>query len=139
MLLLGVLFSCTQTKKDMSGSEVYQTYCVHCHQENGLGVATRYPPLAGSEWLAGDLPIKIVLHGLQGPITVKGEAYNNVMGPWGDILSNSEVAGVIQHIRSSWGNESVLVREEAVNEEKVLLLRETYPNHRSWNASTLKD
>ena len=57
--------------------------CQTCHQENGEGLPNLYPPLAGSEWLTGDaeIPIAIVLHGMQGEITVKGQKFNNVMAP----------------------------------------------------------
>jgi mono/diheme cytochrome c family protein len=65
-----------------------------------------YPPLAGSEWLVNnpEVPIRIVLHGTQGPITVKGSSFNSAMTPFGDQLSDAEIAAVISYERSSWGN-----------------------------------
>ena len=44
-----------------------------------------FPHLDGSSWLTGDpeLPIKIVLHGLFGPVTVDGKQYIAVVSGWG--------------------------------------------------------
>jgi len=130
---LGCIFACTSSKAEKSGAEVYSTYCVHCHQENGQGVAKRYPPLAGSEWLTGTKLIKIVLHGLHGDIVVRGETYSNVMGPWGYALSDSEVAGVVNHIRSSWGNQLA-----PTNIEEVGRIRKKYEGRHSWTAAELE-
>src|SRR6185437_12168291 len=49
-----------------NGAELF-TRCAACHQATGLGVPGAYPPLAGSEWLLNnpEVPIRIVLHGLQ--------------------------------------------------------------------------
>ena len=35
------------------GRQLFTTTCAACHQVNGEGVPDRYPPLAGSEWVAG--------------------------------------------------------------------------------------
>ncbi len=115
-----------------TGQEVYSSFCIHCHQQNGAGVAGRYPPLAGSEWLSGDTPVLIVLHGLQGEIEVKGQVYSNVMAPWGGVLNDEEVAGVVNYIRSSWGNSG-----EKTTAERVKQLREKHKGRRSWRAETL--
>jgi mono/diheme cytochrome c family protein len=79
--------------------------CSACHQQNGQGVPGAFPPLAGSEWVTGDpkIPIAIVLHGMQGPITVKGQEYNGVMMPWA-ALSDAQIAAIATYVRSSWGN-----------------------------------
>ena len=59
MIVYTTLFiiSCSQPKEELSGSQVYSLYCVHCHQENGEGVKKRYPPLAGSKWLTGAMDL----------------------------------------------------------------------------------
>ena len=128
------LLSCSSEPTTRSGAEVYSTYCVHCHQKNGQGLAKRYPPLAGSEWLQGDKPTLIVLHGLKGEIEVKGKPYNNVMAPWGSVLNDAEIAGVVNYIRSSWGNQLPLTTAEQVGQ-----LRAKYEGHLSWRSETLKE
>src|SRR6266487_4556469 len=57
------------------GKKIFSANCQTCHQANGLGVAGQYPPLAGSEFTTGGSrrPAMIVLKGLQGPVTVKGQ------------------------------------------------------------------
>jgi mono/diheme cytochrome c family protein len=91
------------------GRLVYNTYCTACHQPNGRGLAGQFPPLAGSDWVLTDGPnriIRIVLNGLQGPITVNGAEYNNVMLPWRDQLTDEDIAAVVTFIRNNkeWGN-----------------------------------
>ncbi|MGI9243384.1 MAG: c-type cytochrome, partial [Verrucomicrobiales bacterium] len=50
----------------------------------------------------------LVLHGLTGPIEVKGEKYAGLvpMTAVGAMFSDAEVAAVLTFVRNSWGNES---------------------------------
>lgn len=100
----------------VDGTEVYNRVCAACHQQNGQGVPGAFPPLAGSNLLTGDeaLPVKIVLHGLQGPVTVAGTTYNGVMPAWGGQMSDEEVAAALTHARSSWGNSAPAVSADTV-------------------------
>jgi mono/diheme cytochrome c family protein len=90
------------------GAVVFATICQACHQDGGVGVEGKYPPLAGSEWLAGDpsIPARIVLNGLQGPIQVKGNTVVNEMPAFGPQLSDAEIAAVLTFVRSSFGNKA---------------------------------
>jgi mono/diheme cytochrome c family protein len=106
-----------------SGEQVYQR-CVTCHQANGEGLAGVYPPLAGSEFANAQnpaVPIRIVLHGLQGPVTVKGTEYNSLMPPYGTgiEMSDQEVADVLTYVRSSWGNSAGPVTAQQVAAERA--------------------
>lgn len=91
------------------GKRVFTQNCVVCHQTTGLGVAGQFPPLAGSEWVVGgdwhgdNHLVKLMLQGLQGPIQVKGNTYNNVMPPWAQ-LTDEQIAAVLTYIRNEWGN-----------------------------------
>ncbi len=78
------------------GREVYIS-CVACHQPHGKGLAGVFPPLAGSQRLLGeaDLPIKIVLKGLQGPLLVGNETYDSVMPSHENLLTDREIADVL--------------------------------------------
>lgn len=103
-----------------TGRKIYETTCVVCHQANGLGTPGQFPPLAGSEWVAAQSPariIRIVLNGLQGPITVHGESFNNVMVPWRDVLSDTDIASVLTYVRQNqgWGNHASAVTADEVN------------------------
>ena len=87
------------------GQTIYSSKCGGCHQANGQGAAGSYPPLNGSEWVTGNsgLAAAIILHGLQGPITVKGTPWNGNMPPQG-LTDPTEVGAVLTYIRNSFGN-----------------------------------
>ncbi|MCB1121487.1 MAG: cytochrome c [Verrucomicrobiae bacterium] len=108
------------SEKDF-GRKVYESQCLMCHQLNGEGMQGSFPPLAGSEWVLGDkrLGINIVLGGLSGPITVKGETFNSVMAPWGMVLNDQQIAAVLTYVRSSWGNDTSAVTEADVAAERA--------------------
>lgn len=90
------------------GRKIFLTSCSSCHQSEGTGVPGAFPPLAGSEWVTGDEGrlLRVILHGLTGPIEVNGEEYAGTMPPFGGALSNADVAAVATYIRASWGNEA---------------------------------
>ena len=96
------------------GAALYAT-CSACHQANGAGIPGAFPPLAESEWVNGPVEnlIRIQLRGLMGPITVKGTTYNSVMPP-NATLSDEEIAAVLTHVRSNFGNKSSAVTAEQV-------------------------
>ncbi|MCU0626078.1 MAG: cytochrome c [Gemmatimonadaceae bacterium] len=87
--------------------------CAACHQANGTGVPGAFPPLAGSEWVVGkpDAAIRILLHGVQGALTVKGVTYNQSMPAYGtgQIMTDAEVAAVLTYVRTSFGNKASAV------------------------------
>lgn len=89
-----------------NGQTVYNDVCAVCHQASGEGTEETYPPLAGSEWVNGDAGrmVRIVLHGLTGPVSVAGVEFSSVMPAWGATLSDAQVAAVATYVRSSWGN-----------------------------------
>jgi cbb3-type cytochrome c oxidase subunit III len=98
------------------GKAVYTKNCASCHQANGQGLATTFPPLAKNSFVTGD-PKKViatVLHGLNGNITVNGKTYNGTMPAWKGQLSNAEIAAVITYVRTSWGNKASKVSEKDV-------------------------
>ena len=104
----------------LAGRDVYQRTCQTCHQANGRGMPNTFPPIAGSEIINGDKRklIRLVLHGLQGPITVGGQRFNNVMPPWKS-LSDAEMAAVLTYERSNFGNSSGPVTAEEVARERA--------------------
>jgi mono/diheme cytochrome c family protein len=101
------------------GRRLFESVCARCHQPDGQGVAGQYPPLVGSEWVLAPGParlIRIVLDGLQGPITVKGVAYNNNMTPHRDALTDAQIAAVLTYLRTQkdWGHSAAPVTPEEV-------------------------
>ena len=93
--------------KDLpAASAVYSTYCIACHQSDGKGDGNRFPPLAQSEWVNynTDRLIYVVLNGLKGPVTVKGQSYNEVMPAHGSFLTDQQIAEVLTYIKSNFNN-----------------------------------
>ena len=88
------------------GEAVYLQSCAGCHVADGTGNPGIYPPLAGSEWVVGEKGrlVRILLHGLMGPIMVAGEEYQGVMPGWAGALTDAQIAALSTYIRSSWGN-----------------------------------
>lgn len=110
------------------GKKVFLANCAVCHQPNGLGSAAQgYPPLAGSEYVNGGTRRlgMIVLKGLQGPLTVKGQSFGSaVMQPWDKTLTDAKIADVLTYIRQEWGNTGGPVAAEGIS-----ALRKELANH----------
>ena len=111
-----------------AGDQIYASLCVACHQANGQGLPGVFPPLADSEWVkaAPELSIKILLLGLGGSITVKGQTYNGQMPPFKQ-LSDAEIAAVLTHVRTSWSNGAGAVTADSVNQTRAALKDRTDP------------
>jgi mono/diheme cytochrome c family protein len=108
------------------GKEVYERdgYCITCHQPDGKGLAaSQFPPLAGTRWVNGseERLIKLVLKGLMGPMTVLGKEYTGQvpMTPFGGLLNDEEVAGVLTYVRNSFGNKSSAIKPETVQKVRT--------------------
>jgi mono/diheme cytochrome c family protein len=97
------------------GARTYDTYCSGCHQRSGRGIAGGFPPLAGHapQLLAqkgGTFMVRLVLFGMTGAIEVEGTPYNGVMPSWSS-LRDDEIAAVIDHVLTTWGNDQHLPKE----------------------------
>ncbi|PKO40203.1 MAG: cytochrome C oxidase Cbb3 [Betaproteobacteria bacterium HGW-Betaproteobacteria-3] len=112
--LQGTTFAAVGTAVD--GGAVYASRCVACHQASGAGLPGVFPPLAGSEWVTGKETtlVALVLHGASGALTVKGNTYNGAMPSFGAQLQDAELAAVLTHIRSQWGNRAASVTADTV-------------------------
>ncbi len=129
LLLISISYSCIEKKgesKDLyagmddktktrmqqyyrQGKKLYLTHCASCHQIDGKGLASLYPPLSGADYLMKD-PVKvacIIKKGISGEIVVNGTKYNQPM-PSLDYLTNIEIAEIITYISNSWENKSTL-------------------------------
>jgi len=92
----------------IEGAKIYSTYCENCHQQDGKGLASLYPPLAASDYLLENLSRAacIIKNGQMKEIVVNGDTYNQMMP--GNPISNLEIAEVLTYIANSWGNEGGL-------------------------------
>jgi len=87
------------------GKEVYTTYCINCHMENGMGTPDVNPPLAKADYIKkpANTLIDIILEGQSGEIIVNKKKYNTIM-PAQPYLSDEQVADVLNYVRNTWGN-----------------------------------
>ena len=112
------------------GKATYQGTCSTCHQAEGQGLASVFPPLAKSDFLMADKQrsIHVVLAGLTGPITVNGQPYNNVMPAWAH-LTDHEIANVLTYVRQSFGNQGEPVADEEVASVRASLAKPVQSGH----------
>lgn len=96
------------------GKEVYNTYCMSCHQDKGEGIEDIYPPLAKSDYLMADKKRSItqILYGVTGEMKVNGRIYNGDM--IGFDLSDQEVSDVLNYVRNSFNGKSIAVTPNEV-------------------------
>lgn len=119
-----------------AGKNVFAKNCVGCHQTTGLGLAGAFPPLLKSEWVNGpsETVVRILLHGLQGPVQVEGATYNGAMPAWRDILKDEEIAAVATYIRQ-WSPNNA----SPVPVDQVAALRKANTGRTAaWNVAELK-
>jgi mono/diheme cytochrome c family protein len=129
----------TPPKLPSPGQELYEMACLPCHQPEGKGLPGVYPPLVGSEWVRGDTSrlIKILLHGLSGPITVAGQTFGNrpdsIAMPSLGGLTDEQIADVLSYVRNDYGGKA-----GAVSADEVKKVRAANPNRETpWNVEEL--
>jgi mono/diheme cytochrome c family protein len=101
----------------VNAAQLYRQHCAQCHGDDGKGVPNAYPALAGNRAVV--MPqmvnlVQIVLNGGYAPATA-GNPRPFGMPPFVLVLGDSEIAAVLTHIRSSWGNQAGPVSALEVN------------------------
>lgn len=121
--------------KVVNGAVIFNAQCAACHQTSGMGLPGAFPPLVDAKWVTGNpmIPIQILLAGLEGPIEVKGQLYQGQMPAFGGSLNDDEIAAVVNHIRTSWGNTA-----SEVDAGQVENARSEMPS-KPWTAKGLLD
>jgi mono/diheme cytochrome c family protein len=96
------------------GALLYTQNCVPCHRENGQGVPTVYPSLAGSAAVIGD-PIELAqwILSQKRPATIPAGRYPTQMLLFGWMKDN-DAAALINYIRSNFGNSAPPVDGAAI-------------------------
>ncbi|MCW1913868.1 c-type cytochrome [Luteolibacter sp. GHJ8] len=131
------LASWTRGKALYAGEAV----CFSCHGPDGSGVTQLGPPLDGSEWITGkpETLVKILLHGMTGPVTVAGETYTPStdmpalgMNP---MFTDEKIADVMTYVRNEWSNKAPVVTPAEVKK-----VREATKDRsgRPWTEAELK-
>lgn len=123
MTLVSFWFSSALQAQDAAverGKTVYLQVCFACHQPTGLGLPNMFPPLVDSDWTAAKKPdrmIRMVLHGVTGPVTINGKPFATpapLMPPQGSALSDQQIADVLTYVRQTFGNKASPVTPEQV-------------------------
>lgn len=109
------------------GAKLYEHHCAQCHGLDGKGHAVpgasayaAYPPLAGNRAVLLPDPanlVQSVLYGGFAPAT-PGNPRPFGMPPFVLTLSNAEIAAVLTHIRTAWGNTAGYVTEFDVSQAR---------------------
>lgn len=102
------------------GAQVYSANCASCHGESGAGTPGAFPPLAGDAVVNGkdaDAHITIVLKGLAGK-AIAGTKYAAQMPAFASQLSDAQIAAVIDHERTSWGNQAATITPGQVSKDR---------------------
>lgn len=97
------------------GMALYATHCQACHQENGEGLPGAFPPLKGSKIVLDDnseTMVDIIMNGYNGRAS---EGY----GPMAAVgtlagLTAKEVAAIMNHEKTNWGNDAKKITSEEV-------------------------
>lgn len=101
-----------------TGTQLYTKHCASCHGEQGEGKQTpdgklAYPALAGNRAITLALPgnlVHMVMNGGYGPSTA-GHPRPFGMPPYVLTLTDADMAAVLTHVRSAWGNQAGAVAE----------------------------
>lgn len=122
-----------------AGQKTFMTVCIACHQATGMGLPNMFPPLVGTDWVTAPKPdrmIRIVLHGLMGPMSINGKPFTSpapLMPPQGAALNDGQIADVLTFVRNSWGNKA-----SAVSASDVAAVREAEKTRASmWTEAEL--
>lgn len=102
------------------GPQEYAQNCAACHGASGAGVPGAFPPLAGDPVVNGsaaDVHIRIVLKGLAGKV-IGGVHFASQMPAFAAQLTDAQIAAVIDHERTSWGNHGPLVTPNQVKRDR---------------------
>jgi len=103
-----------QARYDL-GRVLFTGVCAACHQTHGKGLEGVAPPLLDSEWVLGseERIVRILLHGLTGPVSVKGKTYRLDMPAFGS-FTDDQIASILTYIRREWEHGATPVEPDMV-------------------------
>mgnify|MGYP006083031065 FL=1 len=124
------------------GEKLYSTIaaCIGCHGEDGAGLENLGPQLDHSDWVTGDESrlVKILLHGLTGPIMINGKKHTpQAFMPGLEVnpsIKDQDIADLATFIRANWTN-----RSPQVTKAVVVKVRKDTSNRSSGQMYTQQD
>ncbi len=100
--------------------------CFGCHSADGAGMPNLGPPLDESEWVTGkpETLVRILLHGMTGPVTVDGETYTPAADMPGlgmnPAITDQALADIATYVRNEWSNKAAPVPATFVKTQREL-------------------
>lgn len=101
------------------GMAAYSANCASCHGAMGAGVPNTFPTLVADPVVTANDPtehVRIVLSGLHGK-KVLSTSYGVAMPSFAR-LSDRDIAAIIDHERTSWGNHAPLITPADVKKQR---------------------
>lgn len=128
------LTSAQRARYDL-GKILFIGVCAACHQPHGLGRDGVAPPLVDSEWVLGSEQrlVRIVLHGLTGPLSVNGRTYRLDMPAFG-AFADEQISGILTYLRREWEHTAAPVEPETVK-----AIRAATGHHDAWLQDQLRE
>ena len=114
--------------------------CFGCHGSDGAGMPNLGPPLDDSEWVTGkpETIVRILLHGMTGPVTVANETYNPAADMPGlsmnPSMTDQSLADISNYIRNEWSNKASVIPASLVSKEREATKGRT---GKAWTAAEL--
>ncbi len=105
----------------VKGAALFTANCAACHQASGEGLPGAFPPLKGNAVVNADdatQHLHAVLHGVH-DVVIDGVTYGSPMPPFAGMLNDADIANIVDHERSSWGNHGKLVTAADVAAERA--------------------
>ena len=105
----------SSASKELDGVALYTANCQSCHQVNGEGLKGAFPSLKGSKVVLDDNPelmVNIIMNGYSGRIQ-EGFGPMPAVGTMNN-LSAEEISSIMNHEKSSWGNNTKKVTPEEI-------------------------
>ncbi|MBL0726331.1 cytochrome c [Piscinibacter sp. HJYY11] len=90
------------------GKKLYDQHCAGCHGDAGEGAKGIYPALAGNRAVTMATPanlVRVLMEGGFAPSTA-GNPRPFGMPPFAGTLNDDDMAAVLSHVRSAWGNQA---------------------------------
>jgi len=90
------------------GAKLYEQHCEQCHQKQGEGIAGAYPALANNRAVLLKDPTNLVQAVLYGGYPAATALHPRPFGmpPYILSLEDKDIAAVLTHIRTQWGNQA---------------------------------
>ena len=107
------------------GAAVFSQVCSACHQADAKGLPGAFPPLAGSTTVNDKDPVKMIDIVLGGYDALPGYGQ---MPPQAENLTDEQIAAVINHVRSHFGNNAPPTDAATVKAQRAVIAPETALN-----------